>query len=178
MGPLQVTSDQQVERLVGAAQLHVGAQRHRIIGLGDRVQELVKTDRALGSVARGEVFALEHPGDREARRFADDVFEGQGREPRRVEFDARPRHVDDLAELRAVGVRVRANLVAGERLARLRPPRGVTDHAGEIADDHDHLMAQLLEIAQFGQHDGVPQVQVGRRRVEAQLDLQRRPGAA
>jgi hypothetical protein len=35
-------------------------------------------------------------------------------------------------------------------------------------------VAQVLELAQFVQYDGVAEVQVGRRRVQAQLDAQRR----
>src|SRR4030095_2563504 len=102
-----------------------------------------------------------------------DALEGQSREPRRVELDARPRHVDDLAELRAVRVSVPADLVRGERLARLRASRRIADHAGEVADDDDHLMAEILEVAQLAQDDRVAQMKIGRGGVEPQLDLER-----
>jgi hypothetical protein len=38
---LQVAAHQQVELLVGAAQLQVALQRHRVVALHQRVQELV-----------------------------------------------------------------------------------------------------------------------------------------
>ena len=69
---------------------------------------------------------------------------------------------------------LRADLVPGERLARLRAAGGIADHPGEVADDDDDLVAEVLEVAQLLEHDRVSQVQVGRGRVEAQLDLERR----
>ncbi len=41
-GPLEIAPHQEIEGLVGAAQLHVGSQGHRIVGLGDGIQELVQ----------------------------------------------------------------------------------------------------------------------------------------
>ncbi len=178
VGTLEVAPDQQIERLVGAPELDIGGQRHRIVSLGDRVEELVQADRTLGGVPCGEVLALEHPGYRQARRFADDALEGQRREPRRVEVDTRARHVDHLAELRAVRVRVRANLVPGERLASLRAAGRIADHAGEVADDHDDLVAQILKVPELPQDDRMTQVKVGRGWIEPQLDPQRRAGAS
>ena len=42
---LQLAADQQVELLVGAAQLDVGLERDRVVALHQRVQELVDRDR-------------------------------------------------------------------------------------------------------------------------------------
>ena len=59
-----------------------------------------------------------------------------------------------------------------ERGARLVLSRGIADHPGEVPDQELHLVAQLLEVAQLVDHHGVAEVQVGRRRIEAQLDTQ------
>ena len=42
---LQFAADQQVELLVGAAQFDVGLQRHRVVTLHQRVEELMDGDR-------------------------------------------------------------------------------------------------------------------------------------
>jgi len=62
-----------------------------------------------------------------------------------------------------------ADLVRGERLARLRTPGGIADHAREVADDDDHLMAEVLEVAQLSQHHRVAQMKIGRGGIEPQL---------
>ena len=52
-------------------------------------------------------------------------------------------------------------------------PRGVADHPGEVADQEDHLVAQVLELPHLVEQHGVADVQVRRGRVEAGLDAQR-----
>ena len=42
---LQVAADEQVELLVGAAELEVALERDRVVALHQRVQELVHADR-------------------------------------------------------------------------------------------------------------------------------------
>ena len=116
---LQVPPEQQIERLVGAAELDIGAERHRVVGLGERIEELVETDRTAAPVARRKILALEHLGDGDVRRLADDVLEGERREPGRVELEANPCHVEHAAELRAIRFRIDTDLLARELLARL-----------------------------------------------------------
>ena len=60
---LQRAADQQIEFLIGAAELDVGAQRDRVIALHQRIQELVHGDRLAGLVALAEVLTLEHARD-------------------------------------------------------------------------------------------------------------------
>ena len=67
-GPLQVAAGQQVELLVGAADLDVRLKHHRVVCLHQRVQELVQAERLLFLEAAAEVVALQYPGDRELAR--------------------------------------------------------------------------------------------------------------
>ena len=45
IGLLQLAADQQIELLIGAAELDIGLQRHRVVALHERIQELVDGDR-------------------------------------------------------------------------------------------------------------------------------------
>ena len=55
---------------------------------------------------------------------------------------------------------------------RRRAAAGIADACGVVAHDEDHAVAEVLELAQLLQHDGVAEVDVGRRRVEAELGPQ------
>ena len=57
--------------------------------------------------------------------------------------------------------------VSGGRVA-LRAAR-IADETGEVADQEDDFVAKILELAQLVDEDGVPEMQVGRRRIEARL---------
>ena len=65
------------------------------------------------AVAVGEVVALEHPGDGHLRREPQDVFHVERREPLGVaaHLEAALGHVEDVADLFEVGLRVRVDLV-------------------------------------------------------------------
>ena len=56
-------------------------------------------------------------------------------------------------------------------------PGRVADLGGEVADDQDRDVAELLELAELAQHDGEAEVDVGRGRVDAELGPQRAAGA-
>ncbi len=58
--------------------------------------------------------------------------------------------------------------------ARLRAPGGIADHAREVPEDHDDLVAEILKVAQLAQDHGVPEVEIGGGRIEPELDPQRR----
>src|SRR5262249_42519754 len=57
--------------------------------------------------------------------------------------------------------------------ARGLPARRVADHPREIADDENDAMPRALEIPHLPHDDGMPEVDVGRRRVETDLHGER-----
>ena len=72
-------------------------------------------------------------------------------------------------------MRALARIVLGrEPRARGVASGGIADQAGEIADQEDHLVAELLELAHLVDQHRVPEVQIGRGGIESGLDLQRR----
>ena len=166
---------QQVELLVGAAELEVALQRHRVVALHQRIEELVHADRRAGLEALVEVVALHHPRHGVLGRQLDHAARAERVAPLAVVADLGPRRVEHQAGLRVVGLGVGLDL-----LARQRRPRGVAsgrvaDHRGEVADQEDHRVPEVLQLPHLVEHHGVAEVDVGRGRVEAELDAQR-PG--
>ena len=70
---LEIPPDQQVEPLVGAPELDVGLDHHRVIGLEQRVQQLRDGDWLVGLIASGEVLAGQELRHREPARQLDDI---------------------------------------------------------------------------------------------------------
>ena len=169
---LQLAADEQIELLIGAPQLDVGHHRHRVVALHQRVEKLVDRDRLVRPVALAEIVALEHARDRVARRQADHALRAELVRPLRVKQDLRLVGIEDLERLLPVRRRVRLDLLAGERRARLVLPGRVADHPGEITDQELDLVAEALEVAQLVDDHRVAEVQVGRGRVQPQLDAQ------
>ncbi len=156
-----------------AAELDVGPDRDRVVALQQRVQQLQHRDRLAGGVALGEVVALEHLGD------------GRGAHQRE---QLRHRHVEPLAveaHLEALGARAPsapapgtsralASICAGSSTGReRRAPARIADPRRVVADDQHDRVPEILELAQLLQHDREAEVDVGRGRVDPELDAQR-----
>ena len=84
-----------------------------------------------------------------------------------VEVEDGP-HLVDVGARR--GPRPRS-AVSGGRVAER--PGGIPDPGGEVADDQDREVSEILELAQFVQNDRMAEVDVGRGRVDAELHPQR-----
>src|ERR1019366_2450297 len=94
------------------------------------------------------------------------------RKPAPVEVhDSFPR-IENLEDLRLVGLCVLFNLLLREWRPRRRAARGVADHAREIADQEDDRVPEILKMLELAQQNRVPKVQVGRRRIESGLHPQ------
>ena len=74
-----------------------------------------------------------------------------------------------------VGAGVRLYLGGGQRRPGGIAAGRIADEPGEVADEKDHLVPELLKLTHFVQKHRVPEVQIRRRRVEARLDAQRPP---
>jgi len=133
----------------------------------------VDRDRLAGAEALAEIVALEHARDGVARGEADHSLGAELVRPLGVVQHLRLLRIEDLEHLRAVGLRVLLDLLARQRRASLVLARRVADHAGEIADQELHLVAEVLEMLQLVDHHGVAQVQIGSSRIEPELDAQR-----
>ena len=129
-------------------------------------------DWRVGLETLGEVVALEHAGHRVARRQFDQSARPQGVTPLCVVANLGACFVQHQAGLRVIGARVVLDLLTRQGRTGRISTRGVTNHCGEVADQEDHLMPEVLQLAHLVEHDGMPEVQVGRGRVQSQLDAQ------
>src|SRR5471032_421400 len=170
---LQLTPHQQVEFLVGPAQLDIRAQRHRDIPLNQRIEKLVNGDWLIGGIALVEVVALEHPRNGVLRGQANEVRRPHLIHPGGVECHFGLGRIQDLEDLGLVGLGIIEHLLAGQRRTRCALAARVADHPGEVPYKEDHLMTQLLELTQLINKHGVAQVQIRRSRIKARLNTQR-----
>ncbi|CAM2144483.1 hypothetical protein PT2222_160058 [Paraburkholderia tropica] len=173
---LQFAADQQIELLVRAAEFEVGVERDRVVTLHQRVKELVDRDRHAALEALGEVLALQNARDRVARRELDHAVGAERHRPFAVVADFGLFAVEHERGLLEIRLGVRLDLLARERRTRGVAARRVADQRGEVADQEDHGMAEILQLAHLVEHDRVADVDVGRGRIEAELDAQRLAG--
>ena len=169
-----MAAHQEVEFLVGATEFQIALQRHAVVALHQGVQKLVHADRLPSLEAVVEVVALHHAGHGVPAGELDHAARAQRVAPFAVVADLGFGRVQNQAGLFVIGLGVRLDLLSGQRRARAVAPGRVADHAGEVADQKDDGMAQVLELAHFVQHHGVADVDIWRGGVQAELDAQRR----
>ncbi len=172
-----VAAREQVVELVRSAELDVGLDRDRVVGLHERVEELRDRDRLARAEALLEVVALEHPRDRDRPREAHDVGVGELREPLAVppQLERLRLGADDRGGVLEEAARVALDLLVGQDRALRRPAGRVADARRVVADDQDRLVPLVLERAHPLERDAAPDVDVGRGHVDPELDAQRPP---
>jgi hypothetical protein len=135
-------------------------------------RSLFKADRRAGLETFAEIVALHHAGDGVLRGELDHPARTERIAPLGVVANLGLRGVEHQARLFVVSLRVGLDLLARERRAGGVATRRVADHRREVADQKNHLVPQVLQLAHLVQHDRVADVDVGRGRVEAELDAQ------
>src|ERR1035437_1434278 len=133
-------------------------------------------DRLSGLETGREIVSLEEAGDGVLAAEADQPVSAERGEPARVEVDLRGDGVEDPEDLRLVRLCVNEDLLPRQLRTGHFLPGGIADHPGEVPDQKDHLVSQLLEVAHLPQDDRVAEVEVWSGRVEADLDPQRLSG--
>ena len=170
---LHFAPHQQIEFLVRAAHFDVAFERHRIVSLGQRIQQLVHRNRHAFRVALGEIVALQDARHGVFRAQPDHVFEAQLVQPFAVEADLGFFRIENLEDLRLVGLGVGLDLLARQRRTRGVAAGGIADHGRAVADQEDDGVAEILEVLHLAQQHGVAEMQIGRGGVEAGLHAQR-----
>jgi hypothetical protein len=137
----------------------------------------VQRDRLVLLEAGAEVDALHHASERVGAREADHAFGAERPQPAAVVVDDRAVAVEHGVHLALIGAGVLLDLAAAELRTGGLLPRGIADHPGEVADQEDHPMSEVLEMPHLAQQHRVTEVQVRRGRVEPGLHHQRLAGA-
>ena len=157
---LQLAPHQQVEFLVRAAQLDVRLERHGIVALHQRIDEFVDRDRLVALVALGKIIALQHLRDGMRGRQLDQVHRAEFVHPGRVEHDLGFFRVQHLEHLVAIGLGVFQHLLARQRRAGGIFAGRVADHAGEVADQKQCVMTEILQLAHLVEQHGMAKMQI------------------
>ncbi len=151
VGALDVAAEQQVEGLVGAAELDVGLDRppSRSPAAADRAARAPRSARArakrLAKSSRSRIWATVATRARRKRSSAG----MSSHSPLRRTSSSSGSSTQHLAGLLAVGRALRVDLLAREHGPRRGAPAGVPHARGVVADDQHDLVAEVLELAQL-----------------------------
>ncbi len=170
-----LTTGQEVVELVGAPELDIGLDRHRVVALHERVQELAHRDRLSGRITLREVVTLEDARNRRYPRETDDIRVRQLGEPLAVVTNLGAVRIDDLERLLLVRPRVGVDLLIREERSFGATSGRVADACRVVADDENTDVPRVLERAHPLQGNAAAEMDVGRRHVDAELDAQRPP---
>ena len=140
------------------------------------VEEFVQADGGAGVKARVKVVALHHAGDGVLGRQLDHAARAQLVAPLAVVAQLGFFRAEHFVGLGAIGFGVGADLFGAQRRAGGVAAARVANEGGEVANEEDDGVAQVLQLAQLVEYDGVAQMDVGRGGVQAQFDAQRLAG--
>ena len=101
-------------------------------------------NRLVAAITFAEVVALEHARDGMRCRQLDHLGRGQFVHPRRVVDHLGFRRIEDFEHLRLVSLGIALDVLARKRRARRVLAGRVADHAGEIADQKQNVMTEVL----------------------------------
>ena len=78
--------------------------------------------------------------------------------------------------MREIGLGIGVDLLARQRRAGFGYASGVADHGGEIADQKNSGVAQILKMLQLAKDHGVAKMKIGGRGIHAEIGAQRLAG--
>src|SRR4029077_4457947 len=81
--------------------------------------------------------------------------------------------VENLEYLLFIGLGIFDDFLARQLFTRFRLSRGISDHAGEVTDQKNNLMTEILKLFHLLDQHRVTQVEVRRRGVEPGLNPSR-----
>ena len=123
----------------------------------------------LGRDPLGEIFSRGDLPQRHFPRQVQHVQEAPPREPVAVVMNLGLLEIDQATHLHKVIPSVGRHLLFGQLGSCLVATRRVADERRIIPDDDHGRMTQILELPQFAQRYGVPQVNVDARRIDSVL---------
>src|SRR4030095_10024693 len=129
---LEGAPDQNIEKLIRSAELHISFHHYRVPALHDRILNFVRVDGLLVVDSGPEIFALQHFLQRRPTVDANDILERHRSKPVPVTNGLRARGIKDLERLLAVGSGIRQQFL----VCQLWSPGGastpVPDHSRTV----------------------------------------------
>ncbi len=127
-------------------------------------------NRLVRLVTLVEVIALQHARHGVLRRKPDEVCRTELIHPGGIECHLGLGRIQNLEDLCFIGLGVVEHLLARKRGTGSTLAARIANHAGEVADQENHLMPEILELAQLVNKHRVSKVQVGRGWIKTGLD--------
>ena len=90
-----------------------------------------------------------------------------------IEFDNRILGIENLKNLLFVSLGIPGDFLASKLFARLRLTGRIADHAGEIADQKDNLMPQVLKLLHLLNQHGMTEMKIRRGGIKSSFDPER-----
>ena len=175
VGAHDVAAVEKIEELVSPADLEIGIDSYRVIGLAEGVEDLVSSNRRFVLEPFCKVFALEDGLERLLSQQSKHVGGAHLRKPLGVVADLGVLGIEDLEGLIEVGLGVGLHLLLRQDRPRLRAAAGVADPPRVVADDQNGGVLFVLEHPEDVEHDQVADVDVGSGGIHAELHPERFP---
>src|SRR6185295_2836890 len=93
--------------------------------------------------------------------------------PMMIELNDRSFWIENLKNLLFIVIRILRHFLAVELFPRIGFARRITDDAGEIADQKNHLVAKVLKLVHLLDQHGMSKMKIGSRGVESGVDPKR-----
>src|SRR5580658_10776405 len=98
-----------------------------------------------------KLLAFEHLRDGVLGQEPHEIVRRERAHPAPVEVDHGLLRIENLEYLSFISLRILFHLLTAERRARGRTARRIADHAGEIADQKNGSVPEILKMFQFAQ---------------------------
>ena len=170
---LEVASHEVIEELIVTTELDVGLDGDRVVALEDGVLKFSEADGDALLVAFGEVVPFEQAGDVDLAVEAEEIGAGEFGQPLAVAANFGFLGIDDLEDLVGVGFGVLLDDLGFEGGAGFGAAGGVADAGGVVAHDDYGKVSCLLELANFGEDEGMAKVEIGGGGIETKFDAER-----
>ena len=152
---LDVAVHEQIKFLLSRTDFDIRLENDGVVRRQQWIQEFVDGNGLIAREAGAKIFAFEHAGEAIVAAEADDFVAGEFVEPLAVVADFGFLGIEEFEDLCEVSLGVCVHLFAGERGTGFGLPGGVADHRGEIADQEDGGVAEVLKVLELAEDHGV-----------------------
>jgi hypothetical protein len=140
-----------------------------------RVLNFVGVDWLLIVNPSAKIFSLQHLLKRDPAVQPNHIFVRHRAKPIAIANGLSAAGIENLEGLFPIRLRIVQHLFVRQMRSCCGPTAGIANHSGEIADDQNSLMSEILKFPQLPQHNCVTKVNVGCRWVDTKLDAERPP---